>query len=197
MNQVMSRQVHLALFYDAQLDIGGYGRMPFIDRMNGRSVAAGDLQMNDVQNDLSGIPLTALLAELLKRTTALLAELLKRTTALLAEFLKWTTANPRLFALYYLLPAAPTLGYQISVRAEQCVGRTLVSSATPRVSSSRSCGRYIGSFMSPGSEIATEDSANDHHSTRQVSGKARRQSIQGRGRALHQMPRLRRLDRLP
>ena len=66
--------------------------------------------MNDVQNDLSGIPLTALLTELLKRTTALLAELLK-----------WTTANPRLFALYYLLPAAPTLAFQISARVEQCV----------------------------------------------------------------------------
>jgi hypothetical protein len=66
--------------------------------------------MNDVQNDLSGAPLTALLAELRKRTTALLAELLKRMTA-----------NPKLLALYYLLPAAPTLAFQVSARAEQCV----------------------------------------------------------------------------
>ena len=66
--------------------------------------------MNDVQNDLSDAPLTALLAELRKRTTALLAELLKRMTA-----------NPKLLALYYLLPAAPTLAFQVAARAKQCV----------------------------------------------------------------------------
>jgi hypothetical protein len=102
--------------------------------------------MNDVQNDLSGAPLTALLAELRKRTTRLLAELLKRMTA-----------NPKLLALYYLLPAAPTLAFQVSARAEQCVDAIPCLAATPRVSSGRSCGRYIGSFISPGSEIATEE----------------------------------------
>jgi hypothetical protein len=57
------------------------------------------MQMDNVQNDLSSAPLTALLAELLKRITA----------------------DPKLLVIYYFLGAALTLAYQISVRLEQCV----------------------------------------------------------------------------
>ena len=76
--------------------------------------------MNDVQNDLSGAPLAALLAELRKRTTVLLAELLKRMTA-----------NPKLLALYYFLPAAPTFAFQMSARLKQCVDAIPCASTSP------------------------------------------------------------------